>query len=602
MSLHRPLPNRGALGRAVGFDDAGPELFNLDPIPVDDQPPSPGGARQVSILVKTHESGATSDAAPGVYPVQVQLRQHDGTMLARLTTAMVRVPPDPSPASRLRAALLLRLHAPPVVDDEGEAAPQARSVRMIKALVDALRAHPKVAATLVPTPESLKSLRRSDRGSAAVVEQVRAVSRGGRQVLAPTYVRVDASALVDAGLTDELAKQRLIGTKVLTGLVPQAGGSTWDADVDLTPAAARILRDTGVQQLVVPERGLVPLDPAKFPDSPAEPFKVGTDTGIPIPAVQIDSRMQDGFTRDADAVLGANQLLADLALASFELRGTPGGVVLAPPEDWKPSPVFLKVLLDGLGPDNPLVVPTTIDHLFAQVPPAGSNGAAALRGGTDRGVDLVRSLTTSNARSLGSFPDQLRTTRSRLASYGSMVGPASQRTAPFERWIELADSADLPGERQDHLFGLVNDALARRFARVTAPPREKVTLTSRDADFPLTLQSTLGYPANVVIDLQASNRLTFPKGNRIAVRLDGPRTKVKLAVRAPVSGDTPLQVTVRSADGNLVLAQSRYTVRSTAVSGVGIVLTIGASLFLVIWWIRHWRTSARERSNGSAAS
>lgn len=600
VSVHEPVPNRAALGQAVASDEAGHELFNLDPLPLDDQPSDADGTRQVSIIVKTHESGSTSDAAPGVYPVQVQLRQRDGTVLARLTTSMVRVPPNSSPADRLRAVLMVKLHTSPVVDESGRVRPDRTSLQKIKALVNAFRAHPKVAAALVPTPQSLESLRESDNASdATLLEQVRSISRAGRQVLTPTYVRVDPSAWVGAGLTEELGRQRLVGTKILTGILPKAAGSTWAADTGLTPAAIGRLRDTGVQQLVVPERTLAPLDPTKFPDSPTEPFKVETDTGIPIPAVQIDARLQDAFQRVDDPVLGANQLLAELALTSLGLAGTPGGVVVAPPDDWRPSPVFLRVLLDALGPDNPLVVATTVDHFFAQVPPAGSNGAATSRSGGDRGVDLVRTLTTTTSRSLGAFPDHLRNARSHLASYASMVGPASPRLASFERRIQLADSADLAAGRQDHLFELVNDSLTRQFARVTAPAREKVTLTSRNADFPLTLQSRLGYPVDVVIDLEASNRLTFPEGNRIAVRLDGPRTKVKLAVRAPVSGDTPLQVTVRSADGNLVLAQSRYTVRSTAVSGVGIILTIGASLFLVIWWIRHWRSSARRRSNGS---
>jgi hypothetical protein len=37
------------------------------------------------------------------------------------------------------------------------------------------------------------------------------------------------------------------------------------------------------------------------------------------------------------------------------------------------------------------------------------------------------------------------------------------------------------------------------------------------------------------------------------------------------------------------------TVRSTAVSGIGYVLTIGAAGFLVAWWFRHWRRTRRER-------
>jgi hypothetical protein len=35
-------------------------------------------------------------------------------------------------------------------------------------------------------------------------------------------------------------------------------------------------------------------------------------------------------------------------------------------------------------------------------------------------------------------------------------------------------------------------------------------------------------------------------------------------------------------------------VRSTVISGVGIFLTIGAGLFLAVWWITHWRRSRRR--------
>jgi len=49
-----------------------------------------------------------------------------------------------------------------------------------------------------------------------------------------------------------------------------------------------------------------------------------------------------------------------------------------------------------------------------------------------------------------------------------------------------------------------------------------------------------------------------------------------------------------SEDGKLPLGTARYTVRSTVVSGVGIFLTIGAFVFLAIWWITHWRRSRRR--------
>ena len=436
-------------------------------------------------------------------------------------------------------------------------------------------------------------------GDTAVLDDVISISQTDRQVLAPTYVRLDATAWVTAQLSKKLAQQQLVGAAVLSSMIPKADRRTWMAGADLAPATLRRLRESGVQQILVPENGLAQLDKSKFPDSPTEPFKVETDTGIPTPALQIDSRFQTAFQRGPDPVLGANQLLAELALTSFAQDGTPGGVVLAPPDGWRPSAAFLNVLLDGLAPGNPVVTPTTVDRLFAEIPPAGSNGSAATRDGAARGFDLVRTLAPQASPSLGTLPSRIKQLSTQIDSYASMVGPRSVRLNQFEHGLLLAGSADLSSDEQDRLFASLDGRLNRQFHSVVAPLTEKVTLTSRNADFPLTLQSKLGYAVNVVIDLQASNRLTFPGGNRIQETLVSQRTRVKLRVHAPVSGDTPVAVTVRSPDGHVVLATSRYTVRVTAVSGVGVVLTAGAALFLVIWWIRHWRSSARQR-NGTA--
>ena len=363
---------------------------------------------------------------------------------------------------------------------------------------------------------------------------------------------------------DPLTRQRLIGTNVLTSLSLRADNRTWTADADLTPGALGRLREGGVEQLVVPEASLAPLDTRAFPDSPTEPFKVLTDTGIPTPAWQIDDRLQAAFTRTADPVLGANQLLAELALTSFELNGAQGGVVLSPPDDWRPSLTFLGSCSTGWAEQS-----RRHDHdrgsALRPVPPAGSNGAASYG-------PAIGASTSSERSADPSRPSGLPTAAATRTSCWRATGPWSGRGA--SGCDPSSTISTCPGRRpvvqpRLGLFPLITNRLNRQFTRVTTPRREKVTLTARDADFPLTLQSRLGYPVNVVVDLQASNRLSFPDGNRIQKRLVGERTRVKLRVRAPVSGDTPLQVTVRSPDGNVVLAQSSYTVRSTAVSGVG---------------------------------
>ena len=43
------------------------------------------------------------------------------------------------------------------------------------------------------------------------------------------------------------------------------------------------------------------------------------------------------------------------------------------------------------------------------------------------------------------------------------------------------------------------------------------------------------------------------------------------------------------------ITSGEFNVRSTAVSGVGLVLTIAAGLFLLIWWGRHFRRTRRDK-------
>ena len=61
------------------------------------------------------------------------------------------------------------------------------------------------------------------------------------------------------------------------------------------------------------------------------------------------------------------------------------------------------------------------------------------------------------------------------------------------------------------------------------------------------------------------------------------------------AGDFRLRARVTSPDGRLQLAERVVTVRSTAISGVGIVLSLGALVFLFVWWGRQIRRKRRQR-------
>ena len=78
------------------------------------------------------------------------------------------------------------------------------------------------------------------------------------------------------------------------------------------------------------------------------------------------------------------------------------------------------------------------------------------------------------------------------------------------------------------------------------------------------------------------------------ITLEGNGT-LEVDVEAPTPGSFPVQVSVRSPDGTLDVRQTRLTVRSSAASWVGVALTGGAVLFLLVWWARNWRSVRRDR-------
>jgi hypothetical protein len=93
-----------------------------------------------------------------------------------------------------------------------------------------------------------------------------------------------------------------------------------------------------------------------------------------------------------------------------------------------------------------------------------------------------------------------------------------------------------------------------------------------------------------------TDRLTFPKGNTVAVTLDS-QTK---SIRVPTSsrgGDLTLQVVVTTPNDQVILARTAIQVRIAGNSVVGYLLSIGSLLVLGFWWLR----TNRRRSKGRHA-
>ena len=140
------------------------------------------------------------------------------------------------------------------------------------------------------------------------------------------------------------------------------------------------------------------------------------------------------------------------------------------------------------------------------------------------------------------------------------------------------------------VYTAVSDVLSA----FTTPADQSVRLTGRRADIPFSVHNGLSTDARVVLVLQSDGRLEFPEGAVLPVVLTPGNNRIAIPVQARTSGDARLQVTVRSPDDTqlLQLQSAHLTVRTTSLSGVGVLLFVGAIVVLAIWWVR----AARVRS------
>ena len=129
---------------------------------------------------------------------------------------------------------------------------------------------------------------------------------------------------------------------------------------------------------------------------------------------------------------------------------------------------------------------------------------------------------------------------------------------------------------------------------VDMPEGRSITLTSREGEIPVTFQNHTGHPLKVVVKLQ-SDKLEFPGGTTRVLDLTRLNTTERFPVVARTSGTFPIRIVLESPDGKLTIGRARLTVRSTATSGLGVVISTGAVLFLALWWGRHTVKGRRAR-------
>ncbi len=618
-NVHPPTTNRTAFERSVAGEGLGAPLGTVA-VPVDELEAGPAGTHRLTIDLSAAAADGDLPSIPvtdeGVHPISIQLRVTDADAPADSLVTHLVVLNEDDPPTRLAVAWIWPIEV------DGALAPDGSPAEAIEEAVapaghlaqftDALGNAPDIPVTLAPSPATIDAWTLLAAAGDGGTSETTAGAEGGdpsllagqrldtlrnaaaipsRQVLAGPYAATDFTSLVAANLETEVSRQLARGVDVLRDVLAIRPDPRTFMGSRLDAPTLVALRDAGVDRLVV-EPAL--LEPVFSNLTPARPFELRS-SGRTFDTAAVDATLSqlllvpddDGGGSTADQpseAARAQRMLAGLVTVALEAPGEERGVVVAAPPTWSPSANLLVKVLEGLV-GHPALRAVTLDAFFGRVDLAGDDTAA-------------RTLSATSPERLRISPDRLRDARRRIDSLASMTDEDAPEVATADRLLLLATaaasrSAAAAGEYLDGVDSVIGEVAAA----VRLPSEPSVTLTAQRARIPISFVNDSGSTLQVQVRL-SGDRLLFPQGETHDVELPPRTSTLQFTVEARTSGSFPMSVEVTSPDGRLLVGSLTMTVRSTAVSGVALALTVGAGVFLVAWWGNHIRKTRRSRRTG----
>lgn len=567
-------------------EDVGVRLSRLPPTPVQSLVPGPDGTRLVGLPVAAEplDGQTTQLVEPGVHPVVISLLGPGGEVLDEVRTPLVRLGDEDDPWEAPDLAVLLDVAAPPSLQPDGSRRIADDDLAALGRSGALLADHPDLDLTVAAVPDTLDALATiPDDDAAAVLEQL-----AGRDVLGAPYVRLPVAALFRHGLDGLVAPLVERGSALLADrLQTRPRRRVWDGELPPGAGGARLLAELGYHRVVVPATAAEEADE----DEPAPLLAPGpraVDGIEPLEALVADADLGAELSRS----LPDRPDAAHVALARYLLRpteGDPAPVVLARPGALAPRSTLagLARLLDDPAAPVRLGGLGLLDRADGEQPDGDERAVTAWPDGTEPDLAPVAARVHGVA--------------AQLDSYAALLGAGSPRADDVRLQVATAIATSAPAAQRDGAMDAAEAAVAGALDGVVLTGQTDLNLTSRRGTLPVTVENANPFPVDVLIRVR-SDRLRFPDGEALTLSVAADDlTRIDVPVEARATGSVPVFVELRTPDDRTQLDLRRLNVRSTAFSGVGVVLSLGAVLVLLTWWVRHIRTTRRARGAGSGA-
>jgi Family of unknown function (DUF6049) len=434
------------------------------------------------------------------------------------------------------------------------------------------------------------------RAAQRILQTLRVVTeRDTVQTLLVPYANPDLPTLLSepdglAAITRHIA----LGKDLIQGALSPPVEPTW-----LFPPAGRLDEPTleqltltyGAQRTFINQSSLAePLDPSivQCPEaSPTFACAVRLDGGGHkalgyIIDNDVDARFME-LVREGNDRLDLQNLLAETAMVHAELPGTlDRALTVVVPSTWHPSAATWDLVL----------------RAFARAPWLETRRPdVALRRLPVVDVEITNRLSRVGPVATDSFNEELNSTSELIEHLDSLGAPASMIDR-FSNNLLVAQSRVWAGDEQLLEEGTSFVSATRReideqFDNITVRGPAEITLTSRRGKIQLVVQNSGSFPVDISVDLRSVGARLEP--SRLPLRVpEGTQRQLDIDAVAQTSGIFSLDADIVTPD-NYLIERKQIRVRSTKFNLIALGLTVGALLFLVLFYA----TRALRRSDPS---
>ncbi|MGH2750555.1 MAG: DUF6049 family protein [Actinomycetota bacterium] len=589
----------------------------------------PGESRVVALDEPVTELLTPGFDEEGIYPATVNLLDSNGaTALDSLTTHLMFYPDETE--SRLNFVLAVPLNDLPArapdgtfaFDVSGDQPTLEQAVSERGWLTETVRELNRLGGRrlrlgLAPTPRLVEEIadmsdgyRRGDEqvpesapeagAAAAFLDDLSELVRTpGVQPLLVPYANPDLPSLAAGEVDDHVGTQITLGETVLgealdvevdrAWIFPPGGRMSSEALELLQSAAAERTFFAG-SSLEKPPNPLLSGCPIETLSSTC-PVSVATQFGDAL-GYQADSGLQNRLTalvRDNDERLNLQRFFAETAMIRQEQPGRTDRIVQATlPSMWHPEPRLMRTLLRGLASAPWLNTVTPQEGLDLGIAPVE-------RRVTDDAVDVSNELNVLDYAAIAEA-------EAMVESFNSVDPPSSLYQRLLHNYL-VAESRnwwmdeELADRGVDYVRASLDEARSE-MNKVSIEVNERITLTSRGEDIPVRVLNDTGYPVKVRFQLN-SPKLRF--ADEKVQTFDSGRTPLTIPVRAESSGIFRVTMALVTPDGSEVIAESEPSVRSTEFNNIALAITVGALLFLIVFYALRWYRRRSASTSQEAA-